>query len=195
VTKSERTKNLIIEATAPLFNTRGYEGTSLQDLCEATGLTKGALYGNFENKDELFAEAFRYAVRLVREEGKKRVDVQLTNKAKLMALMEFFATYVLNPPLRGGCPMLNNAVDADDNRPGMKRVVARELEQSISYITGLLDAGREAGEFGKSFHSRETAMFFFCSIEGAIMFSRVSSSDEAMRAVTKQIKKIVEELE
>jgi TetR/AcrR family transcriptional repressor of nem operon len=91
--------------------------------------------------------------------------------------------------------MLNNAVDADDNRPGMKRVVARELEQSISYITGLLDAGREAGEFGKSFHSRETAMFFFCSIEGAIMFSRVSSSDEAMRAVTKQIKKIVEELE
>jgi len=195
VTKSQRTKNLIIEATAPLFNTRGYEGTSLQDLCDATGLTKGALYGNFENKDQLFAEAFRYAVRLVREEGKKRVDVQVTNKAKLMALMEFFATYVLNPPLKGGCPMLNNAVDADDNRPGMKRVVARELEQSISYITGLLDAGRAAGEFGKSFHSRETAMFFFCSIEGAIMFSRVSSSDEAMRAVTKQIKKIVEELE
>jgi TetR/AcrR family transcriptional repressor of nem operon len=195
VTKSERTKNLIIEATAPLFNTRGYEGTSLQDLCEATGLTKGALYGNFENKDELFAEAFRYAVRLVREEGKKRVDVQVTNKAKLLALMEFFATYVLNPPLKGGCPMLNNAVDADDNRPGMKRVVARELERSISYITDLLDAGRGAGEFGKSFHSRETAMFFFCSIEGAIMFSRVSSSDEAMRAVTKQIKKIVEELE
>jgi TetR/AcrR family transcriptional repressor of nem operon len=194
VTKAERTKTFIIEATAPLFNTRGYEGTSLQDLCEATGLTKGALYGNFENKDELFAEAFQYAVKLVREQGKTLVDAQKTNKSKLLALMEFFATYVLNPPLKGGCPMLNNAVDADDNRPRMKKAVARELENSITYITGLLDMGRKAGEFTKSFHSRETALFFFCAVEGAIMFSRVSSSDEAMRAVTGQIRRIVEQL-
>jgi TetR/AcrR family transcriptional repressor of nem operon len=174
---------------------RGYEGTSLEDLCQATGLTKGALYGNFENKDELFAEAFRYAVRHVREEGKKHVDRHTTNREKLLALMHFFATYVMDPPLRGGCPLLNNAVDADDHRPKMKRAVAKELDRSINYITGLLNDGKSAGEFRKSFDSRQTAMLFFCAIEGAIMFSRVSASDEAMRAVTTQIKQLIHNIE
>jgi AcrR family transcriptional regulator len=194
VTKSERTRHYIVETTAPLFNMRGYEGTSLEDLCRATGLTKGALYGNFINKDELFAEAFQYAVRRVREEGRKRVDVQTNNRDRLLALMEFFATYVMDPPLRGGCPLLNNAVDADDHRPKMKKVVARELEHSVDYITRLLDDGRSAGEFRSSFDSRQIALLFFCAIEGAIMFSRVSSSDEAMQAVTSQIKQLVDNL-
>jgi TetR/AcrR family transcriptional repressor of nem operon len=194
VTKAERTKNFIIEATAPLFNSQGYEGTSLRDLCEATGLTKGALYGNFENKDELFAEAFRFSVSRVREAGRVRVDPQTTEKGKLVALMDFFATYVLDPPIKGGCPLLNNAIDADDYRPRMKKIVARELERSVAYIVSLLDSGKAKGEFKQSFDSRSTALMFFCAIEGAIMFSRVSSSGEAMRAVTGQVRAMIDQL-
>jgi len=52
-TKAERTSAFIIERVAPVFNKHGYIGTSMSDLTEATGLTKGALYGNFENKEAL----------------------------------------------------------------------------------------------------------------------------------------------
>ncbi len=51
LSKSEKTKAFIIEKAAPVFNTKGYAGTSLSDLTAATGLTKGAIYGHFENKD------------------------------------------------------------------------------------------------------------------------------------------------
>lgn len=194
MTKAERTRNFIVESTAPLFNTKGYDGTSLQDLCEATGLTKGALYGNFENKDALFAAGFEYAIARVRQEGQKYLDRAATNREKLEALLTFFSTYVLNPPVRGGCPLLNNAIDADDHRPQMKKVIAHELQRSIRHITRLLDDGRTAGEFSKEFNSRQMALFFFCAIEGAIMFSRVSSSDEAMKAVTVQISSLIRAL-
>ena len=60
--KAERTRQSIIEKTAVLFNTKGFEGTTLQDLTACTGLTKGALYGNFKDKEEIATEAFRYAV-------------------------------------------------------------------------------------------------------------------------------------
>jgi len=194
VTKADRTKTFIIESTAPLFNTKGYDGTSLEDLCSATGLTKGALYGNFENKDALFVAAFEYAIKRMREEGQKLVDHANTNRGKLEALLKFFSTYVLNPPVKGGCPLLNNAVDADDHRPKMKKVIARELQRSVEYISNLLDEGKAAGEFSAKFNSRTQAIFFFCAVEGAIMFSRVSSSDEAMKVVTSQIKQLVDGL-
>lgn len=48
--KSERTRQFIIEKVAPIFNRKGYAGTSLSDLTEATGLTKGAIYGNFKKQ-------------------------------------------------------------------------------------------------------------------------------------------------
>ena len=50
--KSEQTKAYIIEKAAPIFNKKGYAGTSLRDMTGATRLTKGSIYGNFANKDE-----------------------------------------------------------------------------------------------------------------------------------------------
>ena len=47
-----------MEAAAPIFNQHGYEGSSLNDLMEATGLKKGGIYRHFASKEELAAEAF-----------------------------------------------------------------------------------------------------------------------------------------
>ena len=46
---------------APLFNQKGYAGTSLSDLMDATGLQKGGIYRHFSGKEELATEAFDYS--------------------------------------------------------------------------------------------------------------------------------------
>ncbi|RKM92681.1 TetR/AcrR family transcriptional regulator, partial [Aquimarina sp. AD10] len=58
--RSEKTRQLIIKKTASIFNKKGYTGTYLSDLTNATGLTKGSIYGNFKDKNEVALEAFRY---------------------------------------------------------------------------------------------------------------------------------------
>ncbi|MDO9376148.1 MAG: TetR/AcrR family transcriptional regulator, partial [Ferruginibacter sp.] len=65
MTKAEKTRNFIVEQTAPIFNKKGYAGTSLTDLTEATGLTKGSIYGNFANKDEVALAAYDYNLSLL----------------------------------------------------------------------------------------------------------------------------------
>jgi len=56
----ENTAEFILSRTAPIFNKNGYVGTSLSDLTKATGLTKGAIYGNFLNKEDLALKAFQW---------------------------------------------------------------------------------------------------------------------------------------
>lgn len=192
--KAQRTRRHIIEKTAPLFNMNGFDGTSLSDLCKVTGLTKGALYGNFVDKEELATEAFRYTISKMRSVGSRSMLSQASYRRKLDALLAFFLQAVLDPPVRGGCPLLNTAVEADDHRPSMRKVVVEELEKSVNSMTKLLDKGKESGEFRKDFNSREMAMFFFCAIEGAIMFSRVSASTKPMSIVTKQLHSMLEEI-
>ncbi len=60
MSKAEKTKQFIIEKTAALFNSKGYTRTSLSDISEATGLTKGSIYGNFENRDELAIAVYKF---------------------------------------------------------------------------------------------------------------------------------------
>jgi TetR/AcrR family transcriptional repressor of nem operon len=60
--EGEQTRQEIIRRAAPLFNQKGYEGTALSDLMQATGLEKGGIYRHFDSKQELAGEALVCAV-------------------------------------------------------------------------------------------------------------------------------------
>jgi AcrR family transcriptional regulator len=54
--KREEVRRRILNVAYSLFAERGYEGASLERVAEAAGFSKGAVYSNFANKDELFYE-------------------------------------------------------------------------------------------------------------------------------------------
>jgi TetR/AcrR family transcriptional repressor of nem operon len=194
VTKAERTRQYIIETTAPLFNTKGFEGTSLSDLIEATGLTKGSLYGNFKDKEEISAEAFKYSIAKVKEIVKKELSGAISYKKRLIALLDFYSTYVFDPPVPGGCPLLNTAIEADDHHTTLRRVVAKEIMDTVDFISVLIKKGIAAGEFKKNIKPKDLAYTFFCSIEGAIMHARVERSREPMDIIVRHCKNILEQI-
>src|SRR5688572_3708282 len=88
--KAQRTRQLIVEKTAPVFNVKGYAGTSLSDMTEATGLTKGSVYGNFANKEEVALAAFDHNWRQAQDAVRAAMEKQRTSKAKLLALTGFY---------------------------------------------------------------------------------------------------------
>lgn len=192
--KSERTRQYILEKTAPVFNKYGFEGASLSLLQEVTGLTKGSLYGNFADKEEIAKEAFLFSMARVREFVSTRMTKEKTAKKKLIALLTFYSEYVFNPPVPGGCPLLNSAIEADDYQTFLKRTVAKEIDSTILFIARLLEEGKKTGEFRSDFRSADLASVFFSSVEGALMVSRVSSNDAAMKSVVKHCKNILDSI-
>lgn len=194
MTKSARTRQYIIEKTAPLFNCKGYEGTSLADLTKTTGLTKGSLYGNFRDKEDIAMAAFKYSIARVREVGRNHLEGAITYKEQLLRLLDFYAQYVFDPPIAGGCPLLNTAIEADDHHTSMRRVVAEELMSTVNFISSLLVKGVKAGEFVKGIKVREIAYSVFCAVEGALMFSRVERSREPMDIIVRHCKKMIDQI-
>lgn len=194
LSKADRTRARILEKTAPVFNKKGFEGTSLADLTSCTGLTKGALYGNFHNKEDIAMEAFKYSMVRVREMVRKKISKEHTCKKQLSAMLDFYAQYVFNPPVPGGCPLLNTAIEADDNFPSMRRVVVKELMATVMFIYNLLKKGIKQGEFKSDTNARDLAYTFFCAIEGAVMFARAERSEEPVKIIVKHCKKLLNEI-
>jgi TetR/AcrR family transcriptional regulator, transcriptional repressor for nem operon len=194
VSKADRTRQFIIERTAPLFNSKGFDGTTLSDLTEATGLSKGAIYGNFNDKEEIASAAFAYSVEKIRSIIHERLSTRKKYAERLFVLFDCYAEYVFSPPIAGGCPLMNAAVQSDDQNPKNRKVVAREINAMIDSIASLIEGGIEAGEFKKGTDSKRLAYIFFCTIEGGIMYARAERSQEPMTIVVNHCKEIIKQI-
>src|ERR1700753_3374417 len=103
MSKAEQTKQFIIEKTAPIFNTKGYAGTSVSDMTEATGLTKGSIYGNFANKDEVALAAFDYKKRKWQDTTRKEASRHSTVIDRLLGYIDVYENFLRHPFPVGGC--------------------------------------------------------------------------------------------
>jgi len=57
----EQSRERIVESASQLFSRKGYDSVSIDDLMKEAGLTRGAFYNHFKNKNEVYAEAIIYA--------------------------------------------------------------------------------------------------------------------------------------
>src|SRR5688572_23693669 len=110
--KAELTTQYILETVAPVFNRYGYAATSMSEITKATKLTKGAIYGNFENKEKLALEAFNYNARKVFGMVAEKMNAETLPLKKLKAITEFYRTYYHFTKKFGGCPLLNVGIDS-----------------------------------------------------------------------------------
>jgi TetR/AcrR family transcriptional repressor of nem operon len=116
-----------------LFNTKGVAGTAMSDIMEATKMAKGGLYGHFESKDELSHAVVDYCLTSVGEKLITAINKQKTAKGKLFAFIDFYSN-PLNPPLKGGCPMVNFGMEADDTSLVIKKKIKGGMEGSVKKI-------------------------------------------------------------
>lgn len=106
LSKAEKTSEFIIEKTAAVFNEKGFSGTSLNDLTNAMGLTKGSIYGNFENKDAVALAAFDYDHNKVKDHLKAKILARENAVDRLFVYPEVYRNYLKLPFLQAGCPIL-----------------------------------------------------------------------------------------
>ena len=192
--KSERTRQIIIEEAAALFNQRGFAGTSMDDIMKATGLSKGGLYGNFKNKEEIAVEAFQHAVKSVHKEVRERTAVIEDSLDKLKAVVYFYKERILNPPVEGGCPIQNTSVDADDSNPILREKVIQELNDWHGRIIYTLQKGMKRGEVKLQTNAREFATRFIGTLEGGIMLAQAYKDVYYFDVMAKQLLEMVNEI-
>ena len=147
LSKAERTRKFIIEKTASIFNTQGYAGTSLSDLTQATGLTKGSIYGNFENKEQVALAVFDHNYDRILRTTRELINQADTYREKLLIYSKVYHDFMESSFPQGGCPILNTAIEADDTNHLLKNRAADAILKWKENIVKLIQDGSLAGEF------------------------------------------------
>ena len=171
--RGEQTRERIVASSAPLFNQLGYAGASMSDIMAATGLEKGGIYRHFASKDDLALAAFDHAVEVHAGRLARAADVPGTAVDRLLALVAIFQSLAESPPIPGGCPLLNTAVESDDAHPALRERTRRAMDRLRAFVRRLARAGVEAGELRAGTDPEAVASIIIATVEGGQMLTRL----------------------
>jgi len=187
MTKAERTKQFIIEQAAPVYNEKGVTGTNVDDVLEATKLTKGAIYSHFKNKDDLSMQVTDYLLEKITVGTDQAMSKGKTAKEKIFAYLDFNRK-PLNTYIKGGCPIFNLAVESDDNNAAVKSKVFQRLLSTQQYFVSILRDGIKSGEFSSTLDPEAFAFKMYASIEGGMVICRALGREEPMQVLIEGLK-------
>jgi TetR/AcrR family transcriptional regulator, transcriptional repressor for nem operon len=191
MSKAENTRKYIVEKTAAVFNKKGFAGTSLTDLTEATGLSKGSIYGNFENKDEVALAVYDYNVSRLTNGLNGAAAGASGTIDKLLKMAAFYRLEFKNSFARGGCPILNTAVEADDTHPALKEKVSKTIKVWKKNIEAVVRQGVEAKEIKPSVDPAKFATEFMALIEGGTMLAKATGDSSLLFTCIDRIEKMI----
>ncbi len=191
MTKAERTRQFIIEQTAPVFNQKGYAGTSLNDITTATGLTKGSIYGNFGSKDEVALAVFDYNLKKVTDIFETEKSRVATGKEKLMVYVKVYSDFQHFPFPLGGCPMQNTAIEADDTHPELRKKALNAILTWKKAIVRIIEQAIKDKEITQTVNAEQFALTMIATIEGMTMIAGLTGKAEHRKMIIQSVEKMI----
>ena len=173
MTKGDDTRERVLQQAADVFNRLGYAATSVSDLEAATGLRTGGIYRHFPGgKETLAREAFRYALRSFDERFDSAAAAPGDAIARLNAFVAVYRRHAVEPPISGGCPVMNAAIEHDaGGSTELRRQARRAMDRWLGIVENIVADGRTRGEIRAWAAPETVASMVLSTMEGAIMLA------------------------
>ncbi|MEO0422584.1 MAG: TetR/AcrR family transcriptional regulator [Pseudomonadota bacterium] len=168
----EFNEDKVIDAAMYCFWQNGFDGATISDLEEATGISRISLYNTFQDKEGLYLAAQRryqqMAFKMVRE---------MLAVPDLNAVKHFFSLHLDGDPrqeaARLGCMMVNTVLDSTDVSQPVLQYVRSYREGLTDIFEEYLEQCRDSGIIRTDLNLRACASFIQTSMWGAMAVSRL----------------------
>jgi len=182
MSKRELKKDYLLEAGIKVMATRGYNGTSIQDIVDAADVPKGSFYTYFKSKED-FAIA---AMEMVAEE-RIQTSKRLINDRKIAPIPRLVQFFEIGVPgcesnLNGGCFIGNMCQEMSDSSEAIRLKVRQMMRNKTQMIEDLLEEARLDGSLKNTLSTSLLAEFLFNAWEGTLMRMKASKSREPLDA-------------
>src|SRR5579863_4099607 len=190
---AERTRGLLLQAAFEEIYRSGYRSADLDAILAAAGVTKGALYYHFDDK-----EALGYAVLdevMASDLHQKWVQPLRNAKNPIDVLVRIVQSESLKrEDVQRGCPLLNLSQEMSGLDEGFRRRTARLFKDWHDAVAGALREGQKRGVVRNDIDANETATFLIATYEGYVVLTKNSQDARMMQSGQRRVIRLLESL-
>ncbi|GAA1978073.1 TetR/AcrR family transcriptional regulator [Amycolatopsis minnesotensis] len=171
-----------VESAMNAFWDNGYEATSTQDLCEATGLGRSSVYNTFKSKHALFERALKHYRAIGLHTRAELLDSAETGLDRVRAMLD---GTVAEERANGGrgCLMVNAAAEFGHHDEAVGAAMRADTEGQLALLTGHIRAGQADGTIDRHRAAADLAQFVHATVSGLRIMSRRGAGEPEMRTV------------
>lgn len=189
----EATRSKLIEATGSLITKRGFNATTVDDICAEAGVTKGSFFHHFKNKDEIgeaVVRAWGEFGRVTYAKASARPGGPLEEIHAIFEIMEGLTRQFAPCVCAVGMMSQEMAVE----HPGLRAACARELDMWTENMRSRLKAAKEQFATTTDFDPDEVAWFLNSIWQGSMLIAKTRQEQEMIRTNLKLARKYVDGL-
>ncbi len=179
-----------IDSAMRVFWSRGYEGTSINDLVQATGINRGSIYAGFEGKRGIFLSALDHYDELYVGRHLARFAAEHGPKDAILAAFRAAAEQVASPERPAGCLIVNSAVELAPHDPEIAAVVNASLGELRAFLRGRIEEAKTAGELGPV-DTEATTTTLYALFLGLRVMSRSNAPAEQKDQIVLQARRLL----
>lgn len=193
--KTEATRKLISEKAFQQFYKNGFKATSVNEIMKATGLSKGAFYHNFKNKDEigvfvvkaqLNTQIYQAMISPLYAEGEAKTILKKT-------FLNKFQAFTSDEKLMG-CPV-NNLINEIGGSQNLLNEALKELINTwIKAVADIIERGHKDGSIKPETNAQQTAIYLVSSFEGMRGIRKLYQDDVSWNAYRAAMENYIDQL-
>ena len=176
-----------LDAAMRTFWANGYEATSTEDLCRATGLGRSSIYNTFSSKHELFKRSLvRYTELMTTSQLTLLEDETLAARTRVLNLFEAIIAGEAEHRRddRGiGCLTVNTTVELAARDPEAADLVARDQQRRLDALEAVVRVGQRDGQFTSTREPAELARFVNAVIAGIRVAGQGGADIPTLKAI------------
>ncbi|MEW6324430.1 MAG: TetR/AcrR family transcriptional regulator [Nitrospirota bacterium] len=175
------TKEKLLDAAQRLMLAKGYEATTVDDICQAAGLTKGSFFHYFDNKEALGKAALtRFVCKQAEAFGgapflKKRDPLQ-----RVYGFVDCAIQMACHPDSPASCLVGTLAQELSATHPEIRALCAELFARSSEGFTRDLEAAKARHAPGAKFDPAGVAEHFVAVIQGALILAKAKQDREVI---------------
>lgn len=182
--RAERTRSLIIDTAARAFAEGGFDGVSLNDLVLASGMSKGAFYFHFSNKEEVALAAFRAKQQELIARLLAEAEPSASIGDELRGVLRLRARLISDDPTMHCVARLGADLSVRSG-PGSEYASFQAL--GVRSIAEVIERGVQSGEFEARLDPDAAARAIFAWIVGMDSLSLLDSGGKDLEERTEQL--------
>ncbi len=167
------TKVKLLDAAQRLMLAKGYSATSVEEICEEAGLTKGSFFHYFSNKEELGKAVLDHFMSSM---AKTVVDSAFFKKddplQRIYGYIDFMIEISRRPDRRSGCLLGNFAQVLSDTNPDIRSLCASHFNWWVGILKEQFDEAKKRYPTAKSLDTEVLAEHFIALFEGSLMLAK-----------------------
>lgn len=173
----------VLAKAIQVFWLKGYQGTSMQDLVNALGISRSSLYDTYTDKHTLFLKALERYRELASRQLQEILQRDATAIQTLRTLLEMVTSEMRRDRQHKGCFILNAGVEVAATDEAVGRVVCDNDRQMENIFREVVQKGKDSGEIRNQADARSLARFLLNAVKGMRVTARSTTDKSVFRDI------------